>query len=362
MYLERQNYETPMNQLSLDEKYMNRCLQLAQLAEGNTYPNPMVGSVIVYDGKIIGEGYHRKAGEPHAEVNAVRSVQNKELLKEATLYVNLEPCAHYGKTPPCSQLIIDHQIPNVVIGCIDSFSKVSGKGIEMMKNAGVNVTTGVLESESLELNRRFFTFHNKQRPYVILKWAETQDGFIDIERTEENYGQPTWITNQWARRAVHKQRTKEQAILIGTHTALKDNPSLTVRHWAGQQPLRCVIDKNCLLENSSNLLDDSAKTIVYNTIKASENNNIEYVRLLGEKSVIQQVLEDLYTRGVQSLIIEGGQVTLQSVLDANIWDEAHRYIGSTFFYNGIKAPTITVKYNYEQSFGDSKLFVYRNNS
>ena len=349
-----------MNQLSQDEKYIQRCLQLAQLAEGNTYPNPMVGSVIVHDGKIIGEGYHRKAGEPHAEVNAVHSVRNKELLQKSTLYVNLEPCAHYGKTPPCSKLIIDYEIPNVVIGCIDSFSEVAGKGVVMMERDGVLVKTGVLEEESLELNRRFFTFHNKQRPYVILKWAETGDGFIDIERTEEKYGQPTWITNEWARRAVHKQRTTEQAILVGTQTALKDNPSLTVRDWNGHQPLRCVIDRQLRLNRDYNLLDNSRETIIYNAIKASGKESIKYIRLNSKGDVTHQILADLHQRNIQSVIVEGGRSTLQRFIDTNLWDEAHQYIGDVIFNNGISAPKLNGRIINRESFGSSKLYVYRN--
>jgi len=340
---------------------MQRCLQLAQLAEGNTYPNPMVGSVIVHKGKIIGEGYHRKAGQPHAEVNAVHSVKDKTLLTQSTLYVNLEPCAHYGKTPPCSKLIIDHGIPKVVIGCIDSYSEVAGKGVAMMEKAGVDVVSGVLEAESLELNRRFFTFHNKQRPYIILKWAETHDGYIDIERDKENYGQPTWITNEWARRAVHKQRTTEQAILIGTQTALKDNPSLTVRDWYGHQPLRCVIDKKLSLTNDYKLLDDTAATLVFNEQKSSENNNIAYVMLNADFGVIEQVLATLYKQNIQSLVVEGGRSTLQHFIDDNLWDEAHQFIGDVFFDAGVKAPQLSGQIVSKELFGDSKLSVYRNN-
>ncbi len=350
-----------MNHLSQEEKYMQRCLQLAHMAEGNTYPNPMVGSVIVCNGKIIGEGYHRKAGEPHAEVNAVNSVKDKSLLKQSTLYVNLEPCAHYGKTPPCSKLIIDMGIPNVVIGCIDSYSEVAGKGVEMMQKAGVMVKTGVLEQESLELNRRFFTFHNKRRPYIILKWAETQDGFIDIERSDENYGQPTWITSQWARRAVHKQRATEQAILVGTQTALKDNPSLTLRDWAGEQPLRCVIDKRCMLDNAYQLLDKQHPTIVYNLQKEEYMDNLEYVKLSGESDLVTQILNDLWRRNIQSLIIEGGNTTLQSIINAGLWDEAHRYVGDVFFQKGIPAPVFMANVVQTETFGTSRLFVYRNN-
>jgi len=350
-----------MNHLSLDEKYMQRCLQLAQMAQGNTYPNPMVGSVIVCDGKIIGEGYHRKAGEPHAEVNAVHSVKDKSLLRQSTLYVNLEPCAHYGKTPPCSKLIIDHQIPNVVIGCIDSYSEVAGKGVEMMEKAGVKVKTGVLEQESLDLNRRFFTFHNIKRPYIILKWAQTQDGFLDIERTADNYGEPTWITNAWARRSVHQQRANEQAILVGTQTAIKDNPSLTVRDWVGHQPLRCVIDRRCRLQGHLHLLDQQHPTLVYNVQKSALHANLEYVLLKDEANLPGQILADLWQRGIQSVIVEGGQATLQSFIDANLWDEAHQYIGDVFFKKGVEAPKFKGDFVRNSEFGSSKLLVYRNN-
>jgi diaminohydroxyphosphoribosylaminopyrimidine deaminase/5-amino-6-(5-phosphoribosylamino)uracil reductase len=349
-----------MNHLSQEEKYMQRCLQLAQQAEGNTYPNPMVGSVIVHQGKIISEGYHRKAGEPHAEVNAVHSVKDKSLLKASTLYVNLEPCAHYGKTPPCSKLIIDYGIPNVVIGCVDSFSEVAGKGIEMMEKAGVNVKVGILEQESLELNRRFFTYHNKKRPYIILKWAETQDGFIDIERNEDNYGQPTWITNQWARRAVHKQRANEQAILVGTLTAIKDNPSLTVRDWKGAQPLRCVIDKRCQLNKDYQLLDNQYQTVVYNLEKSKRDGLVDYV-MLAESDFVPQLLNDLWQRNIQSVIVEGGRATLQHFIDADLWDEAHQYIGDVLFKNGVKAPQFAGTPTRNEKFGSSTLQVYRNN-
>lgn len=340
---------------------MQRCLQLAQMAEGNTYPNPMVGSVIVHKGTVIGEGYHRKAGEPHAEVNAVRSVKDKSLLKESTLYVNLEPCAHYGKTPPCSKLIIDSQIPNVVIGCIDSFSEVAGKGVEMMQKAGVKVITGILEQASLELNRRFFTFHNKKRPFIILKWAESRDGFIDVERSGKEYGQPTWITNEWARRAVHQQRASEQAILIGTQTAIKDNPSLTLRDWSGQQPLRCVIDKQCQLSESSQLLDKLHPTVVYNLEKNVEMTNLEYVKLSDDLDIIPQILSDLWQREIQSVIVEGGSYTLKSFIKSKLWDEAHRYIGDVFFRKGIAAPKLEADVLRKENFGTSQLLVYRNN-
>ncbi len=349
-----------MNQLSIDEKYMQRCLQLAQIAEGNTYPNPMVGSVIVHKGKIIGEGYHRKAGEPHAEVNAVHSVKDKSLLKQSTLYVNLEPCAHYGKTPPCSKLIIDHGIPEVIIGCIDSFSEVAGKGVEMMQKAGVRVKTGVLEKESLELNRRFFTCHNKKRPYIILKWAQSQDSFIDIDRDADNFGQPTWITNEWARRAVHQQRSTEQAILVGTNTALKDNPSLTVRDWAGNQPLRCVIDRYGRLPEDLKLFDGKSNTLVYNTKRSSKSQGVEYVQVKGE-GIISDILDDLWKRTIQSVIIEGGSSTLKMFIEAGLWDEAHKYVGEVLFASGVEAPELSGRLIEKKNFGTSRLYVYRNN-
>ncbi len=340
---------------------MQRCLQLAKNAEGNTYPNPMVGSVIVHEGKIIGEGYHCKAGEPHAEVNALRSVKDETLLKDSILYVNLEPCAHYGKTPPCSKLIIEKAIPKVIIGCVDDFSEVAGKGIEMMKKAGVAVEVGVLEKESRELNRRFFTYHNKKRPYVILKWAQTLDGFIDVDRESTLYGQPTWITNEWARRAVHKQRSTEQAVLVGTQTALKDNPSLTVRDWVGEQPIRVVIDRKCKLPSTLNLFDRLHPTIVFNEIKTSEEKNMEYIKLDYSKDIAQQILDVLWERQIQSVIIEGGSATIDSFIKTNLWDEAFKYVGCHFFESGVRAPEIVGSIVQKQEFKDSSLFIYRNN-
>ena len=233
---------------------MKRCLDLAYLGLGKTYPNPMVGAVIVHQGKIIGEGWHQMAGKAHAEVNAVASVKDKSLLKDSTIYINLEPCAHYGKTPPCAELIVKHQIPNVVIGCTDLFSKVSGKGIEIIEKAGAKVVVGVLEDECIKSHKRFFTFHKKKRPYIILKWAETQDGFI--APLEQKIGNPFWISSPESKKLVHKWRSEEASILIGTNTAKKDNPALTVRLWNGNQPLRILIDKNLQLKDSLKVFDD----------------------------------------------------------------------------------------------------------
>ena len=268
-----------------DIKFIRRCLDIAVKAEGSTAPNPMVGSVIVYKGKIIGEGYHRKYGEHHAEVNAINSVKDKSLLDKSTIYVSLEPCSHYGKTPPCASLIVSMGIPNVVIGTKDTASHVSGKGIKILKDAGCNVTLGVLEKECKELNKRFFTFHEKNRPYIILKWAQTKDGFIDVIRNEVSPAQPTWITNNLSKALVHKWRSEEQSILIGTNTARIDNPSLTTRNWKGKNPLRIVLDRTLELDHQLNLFNISAETLIiadkeyeFNLLlMAKGKNNLSYI-------------------------------------------------------------------------------------
>ncbi|SMO59453.1 diaminohydroxyphosphoribosylaminopyrimidine deaminase [Saccharicrinis carchari] len=346
--------------INMDEKYMQRCLQLAKIGLGNTYPNPMVGSVIVHGGKIIGEGFHHKAGEAHAEVNAIRSVHNKELLKESTLYVNLEPCAHYGKTPPCALLIQQSGIPRVVIGCTDSFSQVAGKGISLLRDAGVDVTVGLLEKESRELNKRFFTFHEKRRPYIILKWAQTLDGFIDVNRSRDNYGQPTWITNNISKKLVHKWRSQEQAILVGVKTALKDNPSLTTREWAGQSPVRILIDRHGIIPKSFRILNGEVPSIVFTAKKRTDEKNIRYVPISLTQDLVPQILNALYEFNLQSLIVEGGRQVLQSFIDANYWDEAHLFVGHKMFVSGVKAPKISGSIMLEEKLDDTRLFYYRN--
>ncbi len=345
-----------------DQIYMQRCLEIAQNGLGNTYPNPMVGSVIVYNDKIIGEGFHHKAGEPHAEVNAINSVKDKELLKKSTLYVNLEPCAHFGKTPPCSLLIKEMQIPKVVIGCTDTFSEVSGKGIKILQDAGVDVTVGVLEKESRELNKRFFTFHEKKRPYIILKWAETEDGFIDIDREEADFGQPTWITSTWAKKLVHKWRRQEQSILVGTNTAIKDNPSLNVREWSGNSPLRILIDRTGRVPESHKLLDNSIKTVVFTSINKQNKENLEFCKISFEQDIIPQVNQYLYNKNIQSIIIEGGKEILQHYIDSNYWDEARQFIGNKWFKNGTYAPKLNMTPECEDNLVNSKLFFYRNHN
>ena len=294
----------------------------------------MVGSVIVHNDSIIGEGWHYQAGKPHAEVNAINSVKDKSLLKEATIYVSLEPCSHFGKTPPCANLIIQHQIPNVVIGCVDSFSEVSGKGIEKLKNNGCNVTIGVLEDECIELNKRFFTFHNKKRPHIILKWAESNDGFI----APNNNSEITWITNTYSRQLVHKLRTEEQAILVGTNTAITDNPKLDARTWKGNNPIRIVLDRTLKIPTNNHLFDGSIKTIVITEIDEHNSENLFFETINFSKNIPLQICEILYKHQLQSVIIEGGSRTLQSFIDANLWDEAHVFKGISIFKDGIKAP------------------------
>ncbi|MDP4185415.1 MAG: bifunctional diaminohydroxyphosphoribosylaminopyrimidine deaminase/5-amino-6-(5-phosphoribosylamino)uracil reductase RibD, partial [Bacteroidota bacterium] len=265
--------------MTIDEIFMHRCLDLARLGAGVTAPNPMVGSVIVHEGKIIGEGFHQRFGEAHAEVNAINSVKDEDLLQKSTLYVNLEPCAHYGKTPPCAKLIIEKKIPRVIIGTVDPFAKVSGRGIQMLREAGIDVTVGVLSEECNQLNRRFFTFYQKKRPYIILKWAQTLDGYIDILREPESYGHPVWITNYLSKVSVHRLRTEETAIMIGTNTAEKDNPSLTAREWTGDSPMRIVLDRDLRLRNTLKIFDDSVHTLVFTKRYLTGKKNLEYVHI-----------------------------------------------------------------------------------
>lgn len=332
---------------SLEEFYIKRCIELAQNGLGTTYPNPMVGSVIVLDGKIIGEGWHQKAGEAHAEVNAVNSVKDKSLLSKSTIYVSLEPCSHFGKTPPCCDLIITHRIPNVIIGTIDPFAKVSGNGIKKLTEAGANVTVGILENECNELNKRFFTFHNKKRPYIILKWAETADGYISPISKEEQ--KPVWITNQYSRQLVHKWRSEEQTILVGTQTVIDDNPALNVRDWTGNNPVRIVLDKNNRISKESFIFDSSSKTLVI------DNQSIDY-----NKDTVPQMTGYLYENNIQSVIIEGGRQTLQAFIDAGLWDEARVFIGTEPFSGGTKAPAITGQAVQKSKIGSDELVIYSN--
>lgn len=354
----KNNYFCKVN---IHEKYIKRCIELARNGFGTTYPNPMVGSVIVYEDRIIGEGWHKKAGEPHAEVNAVRSVKDKSLLKKATIYVSLEPCSHFGKTPPCCDLIIANEIPNVVVGTVDPNEKVAGNGIRKLIAAGTNVTVGVLEKECNELNKRFFTFHNKKRPYIVLKWAESQDGFLAPEKDINQDRKPVWITNQYSRQLVHKWRSEEQSILVGTQTVIDDNPKLNTRDWTGNNPVRVVLDQNNRISKDSFIFDDSLKTIVFTKSESNsstENTTFEIIDF--DQNIIQQILDVLYQIQIQSIIIEGGLKTLQSFIDENVWDEARIFTGRTSFEKGTKAPIILTKNAAKTFIQDDELIYVRN--
>ena len=345
---------------------MQRCIELASLGIGNVAPNPMVGSVIVCNGKIIGEGFHRKLGEPHAEVNAINSVKDKSLLKKSTIYVNLEPCSHYGKTPPCANLIAKRGIPNLIIGSVDTALHVSGKGIKILKDAGCNVIVGVLEKESRELNKRFFTFHEKKRPYIILKWAQTKDGYIDVIRDVNQAKQPTWITNEYSKTLVHKWRSEEQAILIGTNTAIADNPSLTTRNWDGKNPLRIVFDRELKLDHDLKIFNKSAETLIIAGISAIPHKNRPLHKNIGiefadySKDFYTQLFDILVKRNILSVIIEGGAKVLNSFIENNLWDEARIFEGSKTFGNGIKAPELKCKIGLNEYLGNSKLMFIKN--
>ncbi len=302
-----------------DEEAIIRCIQIGKNGLGTTRPNPMVGAIIVHNNSIIGEGFTDPYGGPHAEVNAIKSVKNQELLKEATIYVTLEPCSHYGKTPPCSDLIVSKGIPRVVIGCLDDNPMVAGNGIKRLKAAGIEVMAGVQEKACKEHHKRFFTFFNKKRPYIILKWAQTANGFI--APAEKNEKKPVWITNRYSRQLVHKWRAEEQSILVGGHTVMEDNPSLTIRDWTGNNPLRIVFSSNIQRDEALNIFNNKSKTLIHNGSPES-------------------LISSLHDEGINSIIIEGGTQTLQSFINHNLWDEARVFYGVSSFDKGIKAPTL----------------------
>ncbi len=313
--------------MTQDELYMARCLQLATMAEGNTSPNPMVGAVIVHNNKIIGEGYHHKAGQPHAEPNAIANVKNQSLLQDSTMYVSLEPCSHWGKTPPCAELIIQKKIKRVVVATLDPNPKVAGRGISMMRKSGIEVVVGVLEKEARYLNRRFITFQEKKRPYVILKWAETADCYIDALRTEKGNG-PIRISNSITKTLNHQVRTEEDAIMVATKTALLDDPHLTVTKWTGNNPIRVVLDRCARIPKNARIFDNEAKTIIFTTAKSIEkcdyknNPNVELIPIIFNDQIVSQILNQLAQRNILSIIIEGGSQWLQTVINSGLWDEA----------------------------------------
>lgn len=346
--------------MDIHDIYMHRCLQLAALGAGYVAPNPMVGAVLVHENSIIGEGYHRKYGEAHAEVNCINSVPEKwqHLIKESTLYVSLEPCCHIGKTPPCTDLIIENKIPNVVIACTDPFEKVNGSGIKKLKDAGVNVVSGIRENKALELNKRFFTFYQKRRPYIILKWAQSNN----MRMANADHSR-VMISNEMTNKLVHKWRSEEAAIMVGTHTALYDNPSLTTRLWCGKHPVRIVIDKDLVLPANLNVFDNTVFTIILNKIRQEEGQNIVYHKIGDDENIVKSILKILYQRNLNSLIVEGGAILLQSFIDAGFWDEARVITNKNLdINNGIAAPVLenNMLIKKEQLLTDEICFYYNN--
>ena len=323
--------------MTTDEKFMRRCIELARNGTQTAPPNPTVGAVIVCDGKIIGEGYHVHCGQGHAEVNAIASVRDESLLARSTMYVSLEPCSHYGKTPPCADLIIRKGIRRVVVGCIDPFSLVSGRGVQKLRDAGIDVTVGVLEKECRDLIRRFIVFNTQQRPYVTLKWAESADGYMDICR---NGGSPVILSSPVSSTHVHKLRAENKAILVGTNTARLDNPSLTVRNWYGDNPVRLVIDRRLELPKSLHLLDGSVLTYVLTQEEMPDRENVRYVRLDFSKDIVPQILGFLYENKLQTLMVEGGSKTLQSFINSGLWDEAYVEHAEMCLGDGIASPQL----------------------
>ena len=335
-------------------------MELASKGLGRTAPNPLVGCVIVHKDLIIGEGYHRLFGGPHAEVIAISKVQDPSVLADSTLYVNLEPCTHFGKTPPCVDLISEKKIPLVITGTADPNPIIAGKGIQILQEKGIHVISDILKTECIQLNRRFFTFHLKKRPYIILKWAQTRDNFIDYNRKENGAGRITWITDEASRRLVHKWRAEEQAILVGSRTVLLDNPQLTTRSWPGKSPLRIVIDRKGILSGDLHILDGSVETLIFTFMLKQDQHNIRYIKPDKDKDVIHSVLEYLYDINIQSLIVEGGKLMIDEFLHQNTWDEARVFTGDKDFGEGVPAPFIPSEPVNQIEFSKSILRVYRN--
>ncbi|GAA0871633.1 bifunctional diaminohydroxyphosphoribosylaminopyrimidine deaminase/5-amino-6-(5-phosphoribosylamino)uracil reductase RibD [Gangjinia marincola] len=326
---------------STDEIYMKRCLQLAKLGLVAAMPNPSVGCVIVVDKMIVAEGYTSPHGGPHAEVNAIRQVTDPELLKKATLYVSLEPCNHFGKTPPCSDLIVKSDVKKVVIGAVDSNEKVAGTGIKKLRDHGIKVITGVLEKECRALNRRFFTYHEKKRPYVTLKWAQTKDGYIAPPPYQRDKAEPVWITNPYSRQIAHQLRVQEMGIMVGGATLAADNPSLTARDWFGRSPTRIVFNTKKTLDPDKTLFDGQAETLVLTTVDIETRiKHAEIKKLDPTKSITEEILDILYHQRIQSILVEGGTKTLKLFIDTESWDEAHVFTGPHRLEDGVKAPAI----------------------
>lgn len=345
--------------MDVDDKYMKRSLNLAIKGLGNVAPNPLVGCVIVHNGKIIGEGYHQKFGEAHAEIKAIDSVKNKKLLKDSTLYVTLEPCAHYGKTPPCSDAIVAHGIKRVVIGSVDPNPLVKGKGIAKLMRNGCNVVVGVLEKECMDLNKRFFTFYREKRPYIILKWAMTKDGYMDKRRIKEE--KPLKITGKEADKLSHKWRSEEHAIMVGTNTAIMDDPTLTTRLVKGHSPIRILLDRALVIPPSSQIFNNFASVIVLNTRKSAKSANVEWVKTKFKGNQLDAILEELYNRDIQSVIVEGGAKLLRSFIGQGLWDEARVFTSGKKIEKGIKAPVIKGLSPVKIKVGNHTLSLYTRN-
>jgi diaminohydroxyphosphoribosylaminopyrimidine deaminase/5-amino-6-(5-phosphoribosylamino)uracil reductase len=337
-----------------DKLYMQRALELAQLGAGKVSPNPMVGCVIVHKDKIVGEGFHKQYGGPHAEVNAVKSVADSSILSDSTAYVTLEPCSHFGKTPPCADLLIHHKLKRVVIASGDPNPKVNGRGVKKMREAGIEVDTGLLADQADWLNRRFMTFHTQKRPYVILKWAQTSDGFVARENFDSK-----WISNRLARQLVHKLRAEEDAIMVGYNTALHDNPRLNVREWSGQSPVRVLLDLKLQLPERHNLFDNSVETIIFNSEKEEQKDLTHRLRI-DPMHPYESILQKLFERDIQSVIVEGGSKTLQQLIGKGYWDEAHVYISKANFGSGLLAPTIDGELKSVENVSDNILQRYQN--
>ncbi|WP_407403160.1 bifunctional diaminohydroxyphosphoribosylaminopyrimidine deaminase/5-amino-6-(5-phosphoribosylamino)uracil reductase RibD [Chryseobacterium sp.] len=339
-----------------DEFYIRRCIHLAKKALGNTYPNPMVGSVIVHNDIIIGEGYHHKAGENHAEINAIQSVKNKSLLPNSTIYVSLEPCAHYGKTPPCALKIVETGFKKVVIGAMDSHNKVNGKGKKIIQDAGIEVISGVLEKECTDLNKRFFTFHQKHRPYILLKWAQSGDHFMDKDF------KPYFISNSLVNQFVHQLRANEHSILVGTNTALNDNPSLTVRKVVGKNPIRVLIDFDLKVATDSNIYNTDAETIIVNSVKNKVEGHLTFIQI-DKENFLPELMKTLHNMQIQSVIIEGGSYILKQFIEAELWDEAIVIKNENLILiHGTKAPNLNKKPSNIEIIRDNHIEFYKNSS
>lgn len=337
---------------------MNRCIELAQQGAGYAAPNPLVGSVIVWKDTILGEGFHEQYGNAHAEVNAIKSVSDESLLPDSILYVNLEPCAHHGKTPPCADLIIEKKIKKVVIGCMDSYSEVAGKGIEKLRQAGIEVIVGVLEKDSRFINRRFFTFHEKKRPYVILKWAQSTDHFIDIERASGEKG-TYWITGPETKKTVHRWRSEEAAILVGKNTIANDNPQLTVREVKGHSPVRVIIDQKLRLDYGAYKVGDrTTPTIILSEKVIHSGDNLKFVQPASFS--VGNILNALHQLEIQSVLVEGGKETLQRFIDSGLWDEVRVLTGTTELKKGLPAPVLNVQPRQVSKIGEDHLNIYFN--